>query len=319
MAAAAVLLIVTGHGDDHLPPVCAELDRRGEHYSVIDPTAVEDRGHRTFGFEGESVTAFLSTGDQTVDLSAVSAVWLRSRHRDRRVAESAATQISRALGILARRGVRLVPGDVDSITRAGDKVLQLDAALARGLSVPRTVISDDPEAVLGLAETGIPLVSKELTPDPALASGRSQFTRYTREIDSNDLIHIDDLARAPMIVQERLDKVVELRLTVIGERVFAAAMETSSVNHSALDFRRYDLSNTTVIPWDLDAAIADRCVELVRIFGLMYATIDLVVTPSGDTYFLDLNPNGQYGWIESMTGMRMTEALVDLLTAEGGS
>ena len=52
---------------------------------------------------------------------------------------------------------------------------------------------------------------------------------------------------------------------------------------------------------------------LVRRFGLQFAALDLLVTPGGRYVFVDLNSNGQWGWIENQTGLPLTETLVTLL------
>lgn len=52
---------------------------------------------------------------------------------------------------------------------------------------------------------------------------------------------------------------------------------------------------------------------LARRLGLSYCALDLVVTPSGDYVFLEVNPSGQYGWLESLTGLPITRELVRML------
>ena len=53
--------------------------------------------------------------------------------------------------------------------------------------------------------------------------------------------------------------------------------------------------------------------SLVHRFGLQFAALDLLVTPDGRYVFVDLNSNGQWGWIENQTGLPLTETLVNLL------
>ena len=57
-------------------------------------------------------------------------------------------------------------------------------------------------------------------------------------------------------------------------------------------------------------------VLLVRRLGLHYGTIDMVLTPDGRYVFLEINPNGQYLWIEKQSGLPITEAVCDLLARE---
>ena len=139
--------------------------------------------------------------------------------------------------------------------------------------------------------------------------------RFTQVLRPADLAHVDGIALCPVAVQEAVDKRVELRVTVVGSRVFAAAIHSQRSNHTRHDWRRYDLVNTPLEPVELAPGIARRCVELVAGYGLSYGAIDLIQTPDGRTVFLELNPNGQYLWVEAATGHPISAALADLLLA----
>jgi glutathione synthase/RimK-type ligase-like ATP-grasp enzyme len=57
--------------------------------------------------------------------------------------------------------------------------------------------------------------------------------------------------------------------------------------------------------------VAKGCMDLVRRLGLRFGAIDLVLEPSGDYRFLEVNPNGQWGWIQTRTGQPIAGAIVD--------
>jgi glutathione synthase/RimK-type ligase-like ATP-grasp enzyme len=63
----------------------------------------------------------------------------------------------------------------------------------------------------------------------------------------------------------------------------------------------------------LPADLAERCLELVRAYGLEFAAIDLVRARDGRYVFLEINPNGQWAWLEQVTGLPLRSRLVDLL------
>jgi hypothetical protein len=99
---------------------------------------------------------------------------------------------------------------------------------------------------------------------------------------------------------------------VIGDECFPVAIEPASPE-AAVDFRRaqvFDLRHRAV---QLPASLRDACVDLVRHLGLRFGAIDLVETYSGDYVFLEVNPNGQWLWLEWMTGLPLTAAIADLL------
>ena len=56
---------------------------------------------------------------------------------------------------------------------------------------------------------------------------------------------------------------------------------------------------------------------MVERLGLCYGAIDMILTPDGRYVFIEINPNGQYLWIEQETGLPISAAICDLLM--GGS
>jgi glutathione synthase/RimK-type ligase-like ATP-grasp enzyme len=116
-----------------------------------------------------------------------------------------------------------------------------------------------------------------------------------------------------------VEKRVELRVTVVGTKVFAAEIDSQATNHTRFDWRRYDLGNTPHRAHPLPDDVAERCLALTQRLGLSYGAIDLIVTPDGRYVFIEINPNGQYSWIEHCTGLPITDALCDLLMAGANS
>lgn len=109
-----------------------------------------------------------------------------------------------------------------------------------------------------------------------------------------------------------LPKKVELRITVVGDHVFPAAISYAHAERAAVDWRtayqdlRYGIHQ-------LPQGIHYKCLALVHKLGLSFAAFDMIVTPDDRYVFLELNPNGQWQWIERATGFLINEMLVDLL------
>lgn len=66
-------------------------------------------------------------------------------------------------------------------------------------------------------------------------------------------------------------------------------------------------------PYELPEPIATAAIELTHGFGLNYSSIDFIVTPQGDHVFLELNPNGQFLWLEFEAGLPLSSRMADLL------
>src|SRR5262249_36883674 len=119
----------------------------------------------------------------------------------------------------------------------------------------------------------------------------------------------------PVLFQADVPKRVELRLTVVGDQVFAAEIHSQEANHTRQDWRRYDRYQTPHLPHPLPPEVAERCRQLVSRLGLSYGAIDLTPTPQGLYVSLETNPNGQSLWIDLQTGLPISTAVCDLLAA----
>jgi glutathione synthase/RimK-type ligase-like ATP-grasp enzyme len=137
---------------------------------------------------------------------------------------------------------------------------------------------------------------------------------YTRLLRTEEVLAgIDQVANCPFTLQDYIEKDFELRITVVGEKVFACRMDTQKSSKSKEDFRRYDLDNTPHTAFTLPLDIEDRCRLLTRRLGLYFGAIDMIVDPKGSYHFLELNPNGQWLWTEDLAGLPISFAVADLL------
>jgi len=144
------------------------------------------------------------------------------------------------------------------------------------------------------------------------------FNRYTQVVSTRDIGYAEAVRQCPVIFQAYVPKRLEIRATVVGSRVFAAEIHSQQTQRTRYDWRRYDHYETPYLAHILPDALARQCVRLVEALGLRYGAIDFVLTPDGRYVFLEINPNGQYLWVEEATGLPISDALCDLLL-EGSS
>ena len=97
---------------------------------------------------------------------------------------------------------------------------------------------------------------------------------------------------------------------MIGNDSHCIKIKTS--NRSILDWRTIK-DKISYEKTDLPKEIIDKCINLVRSFGLVFGAIDLVES-NGDYYFLEINPNGEWGWLQKNANLPIAETLVDYLS-----
>jgi glutathione synthase/RimK-type ligase-like ATP-grasp enzyme len=212
-------------------------------------------------------------------------------------------------GLLLTLPVRWV-SHPSRVADAEFKPLQLQLASECGLRVPRTLITNDAVHVQEFVEQlSGPMIYKPMSTPSVRADGELRLI-YATQVDSSALRE-DDIGITAHLFQEWVPKEYDVRLTIVGDRFFAVAIHASS-DRAYVDWRsdygalKYESIET---PEDVRYSIG----ALLGRFGLLFGAVDFTVTPSGEWVFLELNPNGQWGWIEDHTNLPITTAVADLL------
>jgi MvdD-like protein with pre-ATP grasp domain len=319
-----MILILSEPGDSHVAPVASELSRRGAAWTVVDPAAYPLGLSMTAAGGAGGETAVIAWDGGELDLAQVRSVWYR-RPGPSRLPEGLAIEEERWLGVecdqflracwLSLRAFWVSPPH--RIRTAMLKLNQLALARSIGLRVPRYAVTNDPAAARSfIASAPGPVVAKSLGL-PSIQYADGELPLPTRLVTAGDPWLLDRVPFGPTFLQDLVPKRREVRLTVMGDRALAVAIETAGVPEAAVDMR---LAGFTGLPHrqvDLPPELTRACRELVRRLGLQFAAIDLLETDDGHV-FLELNPNGQWLWLELMSGAPLAAMLCDLLTAPGG-
>jgi ATP-grasp ribosomal peptide maturase len=186
----------------------------------------------------------------------------------------------------------------------------LAAAVRSGLSVPRTLITNDPAEAREFVSAlpGSVAAYKALgTVHPSDCDDQPQAL-WTTQVRPGDVD--ESVRRTAHQFQEWVDKVYEVRLTAVGHDLFASEIHAGSAV-SRIDFRA-DYDSLTFKPCDVPGHIAGGVHTLMYTFGLRYVALDFLVDPHGHWYLIDVNPNGQWGFVPDLRAP-ITRALADLL------
>jgi glutathione synthase/RimK-type ligase-like ATP-grasp enzyme len=327
------ILVLASEADRSIAPVIEKLKGRGAMVSVVFterfPTSlgvdisINDRG---------GVTASLadsSTGE-VIPMRDFHSVWYR--HPGKPIPHAEITD-ARARAFVKEECNYTLEGlwkilendsfwvsKPTSMKYCSYRLNQLAIARNLGFSVPDTLVSNNPSEIVDFFHekskniitkavgVGVPILDKE-----GYAYYEVVFTHRIEEREIDDFI--ETTRYAPHIYQECVHKDYELRVTVVGRKVFACAIHSQdhSDDGAKLDWRRVTPTEIKHEMVDIPERLADLCVRLVERLGLNYGAIDILRDKLGNYVFLEINSDGQYGWIEHLTGSRITDALVDLL------
>ncbi|MEU0040041.1 MvdC/MvdD family ATP grasp protein [Streptomyces sp. NPDC006333] len=331
------VLIVTA-GWDMTALVGAEaLHRRGHRTTIVRPDEIPEEMKASTLIDDAVWSTRLKTKRGQVDLATFDSVWWRKplpprMHHSLNEIELAYAEretqhyLKGIWALMTDNPEVFWMSHPRAIQRAENKLLQLKKAAEAGFDHPKTLITNDPEAVHQFyAECDGQMVFKSLSGgfivpgqvvDLQESDGRVPVP-YVRPVSQEDLEHLDRITHNPCQFQELVDKHHELRITVFGERAYAAGLYSQDDERTRFDSRMLGVKIRTTVE-KIPAEIEAKCLRLMSAYGLEYAAFDFIVTPDGDYVFLEMNPNGQWLYIQEwVPELKLLDAFADVITGAG--
>lgn len=175
---------------------------------------------------------------------------------------------------------------------AESKPYQLMIAKKIGFSVPQTIISNS----LGFDR----LPSKNFiikSMDTVLLKENDDcYFTYTSKANPEDFT-LDKTKQAPITFQEYIEDKLDIRVTIVGSKVYAVAIKSNG-NAISDDWRTLKKEDLEYVDIELPVRIKKLCIEYVKLLGLNYGAIDFIKTK--DEYiFIEINPTGEWGWLSN--------------------
>jgi MvdD family ATP-grasp ribosomal peptide maturase len=318
-----VLIITRSDDNESVQMVAQAIERKGGKAIRFDtdryPTDVRLSAY--YG-KGDDERLTLTNDEGELNLREVEAIWHRRLNYGAKLPATLDKQLrhaslgetrAAAQGMLSSlKAFRM--DAVQHIRHAENKQLQLQVARELGLEIPRTLTTNDPPAVHAFAaecESGI--VTKMLSSFAVYEEGR-ELVVFTNPVKPEDLADLSGLSLCPMTFQEMIPKAVELRVTVVGRRVMSASIDSQASERAAHDWRRDGLRMIEDWqPYDLPREVEEKILRLMDYFVLNYGAIDIIVTPDGRHVFLEINPVGEFFWLERCPGLPIAESIADVL------
>jgi glutathione synthase/RimK-type ligase-like ATP-grasp enzyme len=183
-----------------------------------------------------------------------------------------------------------------------------------GLKIPRTLTTNDPVAGRAFAKSCEGGVVTKMLSSFAIYDEGKELVVFTNPVKPEDLADLSGLSLCPATFQELLHKSLEIRVTVVGRGVMSAALDSQASARAAHDWRRDGLR--MVQDWrvyQLPDEVEQKILRLMDYFSLNYGAIDIILTPDGRHVFLELNPSGEFFWLERSPGLPISEAIADVL------
>lgn len=321
-----MLLIVSNKTDLATDYLILKLREKGIKFFRLNTEDYLSVWDVSFFLDSSGYSAFIFTNSIKINLTHISGAYIRQpRLPTLSIHDADADFARREIGESLRALWRYIDDDIwlnapHNILRASNKPEQLKIAQRLGFHIPQTFIGADMLALRDFCHSVTGDVIVKAVKHGFLYDGHQAKVAATQKINKDNLEDLINYAKLPMIVQERIHKKCDIRVTVIGEKLYATAIYSQEYEETAVDWRLADhykisLKHESI---ELPSAICDLCIVITKYFKLKYSAIDLILSKDGQYYFLEMNPNGQWAWIEQLTDYPIRDAIIEALLGGGG-
>lgn len=312
-----MILILSSQRDIHAQSVIKELNASNTPNCLIDLSLYPTKYGSTFLFKyNSSKPDFKLQVDQhrSIDLDQVKSVWWRRPqsfvlHEDIKKPSHqhfAFNECKEAIsGLWYSLDCKWV-NDPAKDEIAHRKLYQLKLAKKIGLTIPETCISN--------IEYDVSAFINEQKREAVICksfSATEQEWRETRLVKNEEQTKLSSVKYAPVIFQEYIDAVYDIRVTVVGNNIFPAAIYSQETSYK-VDCRM-DIGRAQIEAVELPEEVNQKLLRLMNELDLTYGAIDLRLTPNNEYVFLEINPAGQWLFIEEKTKQPITKAVADSL------
>lgn len=306
-----MILVVSFPDNPHASAVLRHLTRP---FTVFDIAEFPSRAQLSARFGADRDELALTTEDgRRIDAADIGAVWfrrIRPLTLDPELTDPTARLFAWSESTEALTGFWhstdcfwMNPPSADEVGQR--KIRQLQVAGQVGLTVPDTLITNDPERarefVSGRLERGV--IRKAFR-------NIAEAPRTTAMLEPADLDRMPQVRFAPVTFQEFVPAEVDLRVIVVENEIFAAAIRSQPEYRT--DYRP-GIGSAEFSAHRLPDDVADKLLALHKQLGLMYGASDLRLTPDGRYVFLEVNPAGEFLFACERTGQPVPQAIAATL------
>ena len=196
------------------------------------------------------------------------------------------------------------------INLAENKLYQLKKASQLGFTIPDSIITSRKEDLLTFAQKhNYQIIIKPIS-QGRIIEDNSFENIFTNVVRKEHFESIEKYDLTPCIFQECIEKKYEIRVTIVNGILFSAKVESQLNDKTKIDWRKEKLEFKK---YELPKNISDKCLSLLEELNLNFGAIDLIKTMRDEYVFLEINPNGQWAWIEFDTGLPISDEIINFL------
>ena len=320
------VLVISSKRDAHVTWVTDHFDRIGHPWVRINTEDFATNISLSVDPSSGNGSLAIKDSGRKLDLAAVKSVWYRKpdplelSHFELDQAgldyiEGEFTEVIQGIYALLHGALWINNPLTTRLTHR--KLFQLNTASLLGLRTPRTLVSNIEADVLEFAQalpgdlaikslSSLSVISR--TPETTL-----QYGLFTRRLTKQELLSISsNIPHMPTVYQEYVEKLYELRVTMVGDKSFACKIESQDTEFGKDDFR-IDTHSARHSRYELPDEIVEKLKAYMAAMQINFGCFDIIRSTDGEYCFIECNVNGQWLWVEKQIDAGIAVALSELL------
>lgn len=308
------ILIIAHETDVHARAVAREVELIGHTSIIFDTAEFPKLAQLSNRFsDGKSCACIIKSNGTKIDLNEIHSVWWRRPQRYVLNSQSKHPSVKRFMYdecVQAFKGtmISLHPtvkflNPIIKGEEASFKLHQLRLAKELGFNIPNTIVTNSVEEAMQFISNN----SNDCIYKPF--NGVDFGPWETRPLYKEDITELHKIEYCPFILQQHIHGDFDVRVTIVGNEIFSAKLLYKQGQHPV------DSRSDTVPVYEhhLGNDIKTKLLTLVQRLGLFYGAVDLRYSDSLGYTFFEINPEGQYLWIEIETGFPISNSIAKFL------
>lgn len=201
-----------------------------------------------------------------------------------------------------------------AIREAENKIYQLELAKQLGFKIPNSIVSNKYEDVINFyEENNEDCIIKPIK--SGIIENKNNSQVIFTSILKNKPNSIRQIESSPNFIQSNIHKKGDVRVTMVGEKAFSTFIHSQDFENTKIDWRKGEtiLKHSRI---EINTDLMSKCIRLLKSLNLKFGAIDFILDNNDDFTFLEINPNGQWAWIEKQTGYNISDEIINLMINE---
>ncbi len=204
-----------------------------------------------------------------------------------------------------------------AVLRFSNKLVQQSHAAAVGFNIPPSIVTNQRQDALAFLTSqgssisksiGDATVRKDPLDEEDLDSGLMTMEVTCEQLTSTTY---EQFRLAPCFIQKGIQKAYELRIVFVDDTAFAFRVDSQEHKLTSTDWR-YGNSFLPFEPVQLPVDVLDMLKTLMKRSRLHTGSVDIVVDTHGDYWFLEVNQDGAWGWLDDIVGGKIGDAFASV-------